>query len=266
MRDPVTSNVPNEAFSWPDELRVRVGPLSLTTNHEIEAANSLLKRVDLGQILRNIRRDNRKQRIQDPEQVPGDRPVTISLIGLKDQENTHRAFDLKAHVVDPECVLRELITAVRRIFVDAKFLKPQRDRFDRLEKVDIADRPLLVSILKTNYLRSKEVNHTLTALAPERKVIYKQLGIDVARIYSKYKEHVWASSFDLEKRSILELGLHEFMRGPLQVGRGNREIVSVPLPGVSPTHLKPEFQDITYKRLGNQFGFHPDAVYDVTSR
>lgn len=61
MRDPITSKIPTEAFVWPDTQRLTLGELSLQSDSKILKAKSLLKGLDLDNMLDELRSGNERR-------------------------------------------------------------------------------------------------------------------------------------------------------------------------------------------------------------
>jgi hypothetical protein len=61
MRDPITSKIPTEVFVWPDTQRLTLGELSLQSDSEILKAKSLLKGLDLDNMLDELRSGNERR-------------------------------------------------------------------------------------------------------------------------------------------------------------------------------------------------------------
>lgn len=87
MRDPVTRNIPTEAFVWPDTQKLTLGALSLTSDDKIQAARSLLQCLDLNTMLEDLRIKEINQYNPGMSHNPGGpytvKPVSVSINGLE---------------------------------------------------------------------------------------------------------------------------------------------------------------------------------------
>lgn len=266
MRDPLTSKIPTETFVWPDTQKLTLGELSLPSNNAIRAAQGLLQSLGVETMLKKLRID--KEHGQDSnfshhsDDSHAVHPITVSVSGLEHSKHMQGCIRLNATVIDKESILSSYLKEIRRRSLEAGLMKLMP-----LETMG-RSRPLHMAVMDTGriYTTAQKVKPHLLKYIPREKIIYKALRPDVTDLYTNLKDFVWASDFELEKLSICELGLHNFMRGKVLVGQGHREIASVPLPGVSQQDLSAVMDDVTYTRLRATENVDPNAVYDVTSR
>jgi len=266
MTDPMTSNIPTEAFVWPDTQKLVLGELSLPSDSTITTAKSLLRSLDHDNILDGLRSGNERRQnfgishnLGDPHIV---RPLSVSINGFEPSEYLQGSTKLDAPVIDTESILPGYIQEIPRRFLEAGLMKliPGMP----LDK----NRPLRMAVMDTKRISTTTVREKphLLKYMPERKVLYSILRPNITDLYTKYKDFAWASDVQLEKLSICELGLYSFKRGPLIVGQGHREIACVALPGATQSDLSAVFDDVIYTRVKPKHKVDPNAVYDVTSR
>lgn len=177
----------------------------------------------------------------------------------------HKVYKLRAPIADPEDILSNYVQEIKRIFTEAELLK-----LDPLQKRH-GPVPLHASIVNCKSLGSTVKKDKLSVTKYWRKgsVPYKWLSLDVtelAELYAKYKDTVWASNIKLESLSIRQSRPLDFLRGQTLVGQGYHEIDSVPLPGTSHLGLDANTADLTYMPSRFQPGFDSNTTYDVTTR
>ncbi len=266
MRDPITSKIPTEAFCWPDTQKLSIGELSLASDDRVGAARSLLQCLDLDTMLEELRGgwkhrscSGMSHNLDGPYTV---KPISVSINGIEPLRYPQGSSRVHASIIDTESIFSGFVQGIRRRFVEAGLMKLTQGRSVNTKI------PLHMALVDTKRIfttSAKEKPHLLKYM-PENKVIYQILRLNLPDLYTKYKDFVWASDVQLEKLSICELGLYEFMRGPLVVGQGHREIASVALPGATQPELSAVMEDITYRRVKRKSGVDPNAVYDVNSR
>jgi len=266
MRDPVTSNIPTEAFVWPDTQKLTLGELSLLSDSEILKAKSLLNSLDLDDMLDELRSGNERRQnsgtlhnLGDPYTV---QPISVSIKGLDRPESQQDSTRLNAAIIDTESILSSFFQTIQRRFLEAGLMKLTPGM--RLNR----SHPLRMAVMDTGRIFTttpSEKSHLLKHM-PKGKVLYMALRPNVADLCTKYQDFVWASDVQLEKLSICEMGLYSFKRGPLIVGQGHREIACVALPGATQPDLSAVMDDVTYTRVEKKHKVDPNAVYDVTSR
>lgn len=265
MRDPITRSIPSEAFVWPETHHLNIGALSLTTDDDFMAAEEFLRKLNLWNLLPGAPSSTKGPKPFKLDLTRGGalpyRPIKISLIGLEHPgKHMRNCISMRAQAVEEEKVLTHFITEIKQTLQDAKLLKLRPD-----ERAD-SSLPLRSKILDSSRMYTTEVNPYASQFTPPGKDIYYTLQMDLAEVYSKYKDFVWARDIKLEKMSIWEMGLKKFQRGRLQIGQGHREIASVPLPGAPIIGSDSEIRDVTYEPVRKIYGVDPEAVYNVAAR
>lgn len=263
MRDPITSKIPTEAFVWPDTQRLTLGELSLQSDGEVSKAKSLLKGLDLDNMLDELRSGNERQSFGTLHNL-GDshtvQPISVSIKGFDRSEYVYAR--LNAAIIDTESILSRFFQTIQRRFLEAGLMRltPAKPLNE--------SRPLRMTVIDTGRISTTTPSekHHLLKYMPKGKVLYKTLRPDVAELRTKYQDFTWASDIQLEKLSIRELGLLNFKRGPSHVRQGNRETACVALPGAKQPELSAVMDDVTYTRVEKKHKVDPDVVYDVTSR
>ena len=266
MTDPVSRYIPNEGFLWPEMMSINLGSLSLRSEDAVLAATAHLKSLKLNELLREIREKGGKGKSLDltkstAGQVAGaDEPIRISLNGIKQPYDIHNSHRLLTTALEADEVLHDFGEAIENSFFKAGWLK--RIISPRVKIYSI------VKLVESTRLRipEKKDKPSMMKNLPEGQIIYKILKLNVEEILAKYHDYVWASDIALERLSIFKLGLYDFKRGAVLVGRGNHEVASVPLPGAPDIDLRAERKGLTYERTGKGGFFIPGATYDVTKR
>lgn len=264
MRDPVTSNIPTEAFVWPDTQKLTLGELSLQSDSEVSKAKSLLRSLNLDDMLGRLRSGNERRQGSGTLDKPGDphkvQPISVSIKGF--DRSKHDSARLNAAIIDTESILSSFFLTIQTRFLEAGLMKLTPGRTLN------GNRRLRMVVIDTGriFITTPRKNQPLLKATPKSTTLYMTLRPDVTELCTKYQDFAWASDIQLEKLSICEMGLHNFKRGPLIVGQGNREIACVALPGAAQPDLSAVMDSVTYTHVEKKRNVDPNAVYDVTSR
>ena len=265
MRDPLSKMVPAEAFVWPDSHIIPVSRLSLGSADEVEAAKQNLQSIDLASVRSGLHQENSDKELsgKSPEKHgnTADQAIKVSIVGLQPRDDLHSCVRLRAPVVDSDNILPNYIRRIQGQFGAAELPESAREPTHPLG--------LSIAILRTKKLcttASKSLGPSVAKYVPEGITVYAELRVNVVDLYRKYQNFTWASDIRLERLSILEIGQQYFKRGPLVVGRGYREIATVPLPGMSHLPMDTQMENITYTPVKRIYGLDPKAIYDVTLR
>jgi len=145
MRDPVTSNIPTEAFVWPDTQKLVLGELSLPSDSTIATAKSLLRSLDHDSMLDELRSGNERRKnsgisrnLGDPHTV---QPISVSINGFEHSEYLQGSARLDAPIIDTESILPGYFQGIRR-----RFLKPGLMKFIPGKPLD-RNRPLRMAVM-----------------------------------------------------------------------------------------------------------------------
>lgn len=90
--------------------------------------------------------------------------------------------------------------------------------------------PLRVPIMRTNIIRSDVPNDKRPLRELQR---YNAPVFDASDLHAKYRNHPWTTEFPLERLCISEFRLRDVWKHGKFVRTALKDIVSVPLPGVS---------------------------------
>ena len=92
------------------------------------------------------------------------------------------------------------------------------------------DDPLRVSIMQTSSIES-DVRNRKPSLREHQR--YKAPVFDASDLHAKYRNHPWTTEFPLKRMCISEFRLRDVWKHGKFVRTAFKDIVSVPLPGVS---------------------------------
>ena len=105
------------------------------------------------------------------------------------------------------------------------------------------DDPLKVSIMRTTFIKS-DVRNIKPSLRKLR--LYRSPVFDASDLHAKYRDHPWTTEFPLERICISEFRLRDVWKHGKFVKTALKDIVSVPLPGVSQDVVGVEDPDEDY--------------------
>lgn len=105
-----------------------------------------------------------------------------------------------------------------------------------------------------------------TTQLPNGEILHRKARFDLTELYEKHKNTVWATSIQLERLSICDLGVKNFIRGGKLVGRGYPEVHSVSLPGTAHFGQDNDMAEITYATSKPMKGVKPNTIFDVSAR
>ena len=261
MTDPTSENIHGLAFARPDMLYLNLGSLSLTTPELCDNAIDLLRGLNLQNILQGLMRQlpSLNNMLSMPE------PFKTSLIGLKDPSPHPLVDRLYALVIDPHDIKAHFCDAIRENFLATRLRKLNDQQSSKDYK----------SAMHTKIVNNARLFSTTKIIQPSIMTHYRQRGeviayarlkCDVQEFYFKYKDFTWAHDFQLERLAISEIRQQYFVRDGRVVGRGYRDVASVPLPGAPDVDLEANMEGITYEPVKDIYDIDPHARYDVTSR
>ena len=103
--------------------------------------------------------------------------------------------------------------------------------------------PLAVSIMQTSFIKSDVPNNKHSM---PRFRNYMSPVFDASDLHAKYRDHPWTTEFPLERLCISEFRLRDVWKHGKFVRTALKDIVSVPLPGVSQDVVGVEDPDEDY--------------------
>ena len=182
-------------------------------------------------------------------------PPSIALYGLLDlsRQSPHYPKEAKAlicHVKEVHPFLVDFSSRIGDIFA-ANGLVPV---------ISPMDDPLKVSIMRTRFIPSDVPNlkPSLRKLQPLRSPVF-----DASDLHAKYRDHPWTTEFPLERMCISEYCLRDVWKRGKFVRTAFKDIVSVPLPGVSQDVVGVEDPDEDYVK--RQYIKTPLAPHQIPS-
>ena len=248
MSDPAARYIPTEAFMWPNMMSIHVGHLSLPSEQGLSAAKAHLQNLDLNQILYKLRTVTGDSRLSN--KTKAGRPIKISALGLeqfKDPSRIYNAPCIRVPVHCEEGVLTEFLRSLVVSFTEAGLMPRLHTIIDPRLRFKIVDCQRLDSTVN-------EEKPSLIKLLPKGESLKRMLQFNAEEIFQKYQDSVWFDNFNLEMLAIYELGLYDFKRGEITVGRGNREVASAPLPGASHLDWQEDLSDIVLEKTPTEVG------------
>ena len=232
MSDPVASHVHPAAFSPPDSQYLNVGSLVLETPRAEEEAICMLRDLNLNQYLPGGRSESNQSL----------KPMVVSVAGLVHHDVLHDCRRLYAPVHDHSGKLSQFMLSLMERFLSAGLMvRSQREGV-----------PLLhTQIIQSKRVRTKIPNesaHIRRKLAGTDATVYKLASWDLRDLYHKFQNFTWAADFALERLSIVEIHAKDIWKDGRLIGRGSKEVASVPLPGIKRLGEQSALQNVTYKR------------------
>lgn len=189
FRDDIAQNteIPERAVRPLGSLHLTLGVMSLTNQETVDTALSLLKSLDLSQLL--LQAQNEVQLTTPPEAT--DTPLSVTLSGLRSMHRSSKTSILYSSPVDPTSRLPTFCTRLKEAFSSRDLLVPD-------------DRPLLLhaTILNTIYapgVRSKSGNG---GHGKKRA----RLTIDARELLAKYDGFEWMKDVKVTKVAICRMG------------------------------------------------------------
>lgn len=208
-KDTISAEIPKGAITHPANLHLSIGPLSLPTPSDLEAALEILRSA--------IARQD-------------DRPFIAHVVGIGDSmvsrepRDLSRTLRLYSRIEDPTNTLHKFCQRVRTTLRDEGLL-----RLDPL--VQSFQIPFHTKLLNTNRLVRDPVKG-------KSQKYFLRPRIDATDIHRKYKDFVLTKDVQLEELHISEIGLKKVLYEDVLVA-GYRNIATVPLPGAAGNVTKP---------------------------
>lgn len=168
--------------------------------------------------------------------------MIVSVSGIIDNHVLHDCRRLHALIIDHTGILGAFAETIREKFVSADLIRiPYWVHSSRL--------PLHTNILDSKRLQTKVVNQKpsiVSKLSNSGQFVYRLASFDLRPLYPKFQTISWTSDFPLARLSLTEMTPFDMIKDGRKIGRGYREVASVPLPGIEQLEEEPELRDVTY--------------------
>ena len=231
--DPAASHIHPAAFTPPDMQYLHFGSLCLPTAAAEKRAIELLEGLKLDHILYEGTRDE--------DQLA--ETLRVSVSGLLMHNYLQNCSYLHAPVIDHTRRLSSFIQIVQGKFIAAKLMV--QTRRERVPK------PILqASVIGNKMVRSKtEIcsPHIQRRLSGTSITLKGLPSWDLRYLYNKYRDHIWAENFPLQRLHIAEIKSLNIWKDGKIIGRGCPELASVPLPGIKHLEQDTALEDVTYE-------------------
>ena len=248
MSDPTTSDIHPAAIRPPDMQYLQIGTLSLETSEAKAKALTVLEELELDRMLLQCMQSRSPgigKNHPQPHMLTSWKPLRVSLSGLVHLDILHSCTRLYVPIVDHTGLLSDFTQAIRTQLLSAGLMV-----VDRRQKVPLepGPPPLQTRIIHNRRLQTRIVNENPSLLSrlPDGQVVYRLATFDLREFYNKFKDVMWAANFPLERLCLSELNSCDIVKDGILIGRGCREMASVPLPGVQRLGTEPELQGVEY--------------------
>ena len=191
--------VPDGAVRPLGTLHLTLGVMSLREEGELEEAVALLRELRMGEILREVRRDEAERAKAAAARVGEsagaaeavvEEPRALSLRGLRSMQKASQAKTLYAPPVDARGHLRPFCERLRARFLEAGLMVDE-------------NRPLLLhaTIVNTVYVRG----------GTRAKGKRQALTLDAGKLLDRYEDYVWLERFVVDRVAICKMGAKEVL-------------------------------------------------------
>ncbi|KAI4194062.1 MAG: hypothetical protein LQ350_007992 [Teloschistes chrysophthalmus] len=251
--DPITKDLPREAWRVLDEIHFNIAPVSLPKPSHVEAAVQLLQGMDLGSMLPQPAADIRDSAngITNSFSTSSDmsgkggssRQLTAPLVALQGLASSRhpnypaRARSIHFSIAEPQPFIEAFASRICFAFKDQSFVL-----FGGPPK------PICASIMSTSVLGRDRIDERVDLKLRRRRYQTRTAAFDATDFHAKYKNFPWTTYFPLERLCLSQIGLKDVWREERLVRTAYRDTITIFFPGATADKSNAEHPQDVYTK------------------